>query len=263
MIFCILIHKILRMEVSLTIKFLSALLPLMLGTLVVFMEKKYSQWKHSARGVSPSYFTAIALIFALFASLIFSEVWNKITLTNALMTKQANSLRALLRMTEPLGPDSIRVATAVKNYIQKIKEQEVNDGMLDDAGFSTYKVTTFSNKTYQEFYKIAADTELFKGNAVMQKAFYDELEQVREAWFERRELRKQHIPGTKIVVLFLFGFLTQIGIAFSHIGNNNATRATVMLFSVAFAAAIVLLAYIDNPHMTSYLINDGVLNDVK
>jgi hypothetical protein len=36
-----------------------------------------------------------------------------------------------------------------------------------------------------------------------------------------------------------------------------------MLFSVAFAAAIVLLAYIDNPHMTSYLINDGVLNDVK
>lgn len=251
------------MEVTLIVKFLSALLPLMLGVIVILMERQYCKWKHSARGVSPSYFTAIALIFALFSSLIFSEVWNKISATNALMTKQANSLRALLRMTEPLGPDSIKVANAVKNYIQKVKEQEVNDEMLNTAGFSSYKSTSFNNKTYQEFYKVAADTDLFKGNAVLQKAFYDELEQVREAWFERRELRKQHIPGTKIIVLFLFGFLTQIGIAFSHIGNANATRATVMLFSLAFAAAIILLAYIDNPHMTSYLINDGVLNDVK
>jgi hypothetical protein len=179
------------------------------------------------------------------------------------MTQQANSLRALLRLTEPLGPDSIRVANAVKNYIQKIKDQEVNDEMLAQKGFSEYKQKSFSKGTYQEFYKIAADSSLFKGRPSMQNAFYSELESVREAWFERRELRKQNIPESKIVVLFIFGFFTQLAIAYSHIGNNNATRATVLLFSVAFSIAIALLTYIDNPHATSSLVSTSILNDVK
>jgi hypothetical protein len=135
--------------------------------------------------------------------------------------------------------------------------------MLAQQGFSVYKQQSFNKKTFQEFYLIAADNNLFQGRPHMQNAFYTELESVREAWFERRELRKQHIPSTKIAVLFLFGFFTQLAIAFSHIGNNNATRATVMLFSLAFATSIALLAYIDNPHQTSYLVGTGVLDDIR
>lgn len=251
------------MDSILVLKYTSSLLPMLMGLGVIFFERTYTKWKHSPRGISPSYFASVALLFALFASLIFSEVWGKITKTNALMTQQANSLRALLRMTEPLGPDSIRVSNAVKNYIQKLKEQEVNDDMLAQTGFSVYKQQAFTKKTFQEFYEIAADTSLFKGITPMHNAFYSELESVREAWFERREVRKQHIPSTKIAVLFIFGFFTQLAIAFSHIGNNNATRATVMLFSLAFATSIALLAYIDNPHQTSYLVGTGVLDDIR
>jgi hypothetical protein len=251
------------MDSILVLKYTTSLLPMLMGLGVIFFERTYTKWKHSARGISPSYFASVALLFALFASLIFSEVWGKITKTNALMTQQANSLRALLRLTEPLGPDSIRVSNAVKNYIQKLKEQEVNDDMLAQSGFSVYKQQSFTKKTFQEFYEIASDTSLFKGFNPLHNAFYSELESVREAWFERRELRKQHIPSTKIAVLFIFGFFTQLAIAFSHIGNNNATRATVMLFSLAFATSIALLAYIDNPHQTSYLVSTGVLDDIR
>jgi hypothetical protein len=251
------------MDTTLILKYFLGLLPMLLGVGIIGFMRVYTNWKHSARGISPSYFASVALLFALFASLIFSEVWGKITMTNALMTKQANSLRALLRLSEPLGPDSIRVANAVKTYIQKIKDQEVNDEMLAQQGFSEYKQKSFSKGTYQEFYTIAADTSLFKGHSSMQNAFYSELESVREAWFERRELRKQNIPESKIVVLFIFGFFTQLAIAYSHIGNNNATRATVLLFSVAFSISIALLTYIDNPHATSSLVSTSILNDVK
>ena len=252
-----------KMDATLILKYLLSILPILLGVGVIGFMRIYTKWKHSARGISPSYFASVALLFALFASLIFSEVWGKITKTNALMTQQANSLRALLRMTEPLGPDSIKVANAVKNYIQKIKDQEVNDEMLAQKGFSEYKQKSFNKGTYQEFYRIAADSSLFIGHPSMQNAFYSELESVREAWFERREIRKQNIPSSKIIVLFIFGFFTQLAIAYSHIGNNNATRATVLLFSVAFAISIALLTYIDNPHQTSYLVSTGVLDDVK
>jgi hypothetical protein len=63
--------------------------------------------------------------------------------------------------------------------------------------------------------------------------------------------------------LFIFGFFTQLAIAYSHIGNDNATRATVLLFSVAFSISIALLTYIDNPHATSSLVSTSILNDVK
>jgi hypothetical protein len=251
------------MDATLILKYVLALLPMLMGVGIVGFMNLYTKWKHSARGISPSYFASVALLFALFASLIFSEVWGKITMTNALMTKQANSLRALLRLSEPLGPDSIKVANAVKNYIQRIKDQEVNDEMLAQQGFSQYKQKSFSKGTYQEFYLVAADSTLFKGHPFTQNAFYAELESVREAWFERREIRKMNIPSSKIIVLFIFGFFTQLAIAYSHIGNHNATRATVMLFSLAFAISIALLTYIDNPHQTSYLVSTGVLDDVK
>lgn len=251
------------MNDSLILKYLLSILPIILGVGVIGFMRMYTKWKYSARGISPSYFASVALLFALFASLIFSEVWGKITRTNELMTQQANSLRALLRMTEPLGPDSIKVANAVKNYIQKIRDQEVNDEMLAQKGFSEYKQKSFNKGTYQEFYRIAADSSLFIGHPHMQNAFYTELESVREAWFARREIRKQNIPSSKIIVLFIFGFFTQLAIAYSHIGNDNATRATVMLFSLAFTISIALLTYIDNPHQTSYLVSTGVLDDVK
>ncbi len=251
------------MDATLILKYILALLPMLMGVGIIGFMNLYTKWKHSARGISPSYFASVALLFALFASLIFSEVWGKITMTNALMTKQANSLRALLRLSEPLGPDSIKVANAVKNYIQRIKDQEVNDEMLAQQGFSQYKQKSFSKGTYQEFYLVASDSTLFKGHPSIQNAFYSELESVREAWFERREIRKMNIPSSKIIVLFIFGFFTQLAIAYSHIGNHNATRATVMLFSLAFAISIALLTYIDNPHQTSYLVTTGVLDDVK
>ncbi len=245
------------------LKFSTALLPILMGIAVIIGMQKYSDWKHSPRSVSPSYFASVALLFALFLSLIFSEVWNKVSKTNALMTEQANSMRALLRLTEPLGPDSIRVANAVNNYIQKLKEQEVNDDMLGGEGYNNYKVQSFSKQTFQEYYLIAADEKYFAGHTGMQQAFYTELENIRQSWFERRELRKQHIPTSKIAVLFIFGLFTQIAIAFSHIGNKNALRATTILFSMAFAFAIALLAYIDNPHQTSYLVQIDVLNDIR
>lgn len=252
-----------KSTVMIMLKFSTALLPILMGIAVIIGMQKYSDWKHSPRSVSPSYFASVALLFALFLSLIFSEVWNKVSKTNALMTEQANSMRALLRLTEPLGPDSIRVANAVNNYIQKLKEQEVNDDMLGGEGYNNYKVQSFSKQTFQEYYLIAADEKYFAGHPVMQQAFYTELENIRQSWFERRELRKQHIPTSKIAVLFIFGLFTQIAIAFSHIGNKNALRATTILFSMAFAFAIALLAYIDNPHQTSYLVHIDVLNDIR
>lgn len=54
----------------LSLKLLSSLLPLLMGIGVILGMNKYSDWKYSPRGVSPSYFASVALLFALFLSLV-------------------------------------------------------------------------------------------------------------------------------------------------------------------------------------------------
>ncbi|MFM1756048.1 MAG: hypothetical protein RL621_981, partial [Bacteroidota bacterium] len=55
------------MDTTLALKYTSALLPIAMGLGVIVFERIYTKWKYSPRGVSPSYFASVALLFALFA----------------------------------------------------------------------------------------------------------------------------------------------------------------------------------------------------
>lgn len=176
--------------------------------------------------------------------------------------EQATSLRALKRMTEPLGENSTYFSTAVKNYIDKVKQQEKSDLKLKTTKDENYRKKTFSKDTYRELYTLAMDSAKFKGNIAMQNAFYTNVEALRHAWFERKELRKSRVLPEKIYVLFIFGILTQIAIAFSHLHDRKSNRLAVILFTVTFAIALFILNITESPYLDSHFIGVDVLNDV-
>ena len=103
---------------------LFALLPFITGFVVYYAAGKYAKKNQDNNGISASIVSPISFLFALFASLIFTEVWTKTSKINGLLMEQATSLRALKRMTEPLGENSIYFSTAVKNYIDKRAREE-------------------------------------------------------------------------------------------------------------------------------------------
>ena len=245
-----------------TNSFLFSLFPFLTGLFVIYTSSKYSKNNPESVGISASIVSPLSLLFALFASLIFTEVWTKTSKINALLMEQATSLRSLKRMTEPLGENSIYFSTAVKNYIDKIKEQEKSDLALKTSKDETYRKKTFSKDTYRELYTLAMDTSKFKGNIALQTAFYTNLEALRHAWFERKELRKSRVLPEKIYVLFIFGFLTQIAIAFSHLEYRKSNMIAVILFSVTFAIALFILNITESPYLDSHFIGTDVLNDV-
>lgn len=200
-------------------------------------------------------------MFALFASLLFSELWIKHSKINELMVEQATALRALLRLTEPLGESSAKINAAVNRYIQKIKEEEISDVKLRDKIDYSYRKETFSSATVKELYSLAADTELFQQNIALQTAFLGKLEDLRHSWFERKELKKSQILPQKIFLLFIFGFFTQLAIAISH-DNYQAMRDSELIFSAAFAAAISILLVTANSSFNSHFNNIEILDDV-
>jgi hypothetical protein len=235
-------------------------LPLVSGFLVLLFTNIYS--RYSAIGISGSLIDAVAVMFALFASLLFSELWMKHSKINELMVEQATALRALLRLTEPLGESTVKIHAAVNRYMQKIKEEELSDVKLRDKIDDEYRKDTFSGATVKELYSLAADTELFQHNLAVQTAFLAKLEDLRRSWFARKELKKSQLLPEKVVLLFIFGFFTQLAIAISHVDNYKAMRDSELIFSLAFAASISILLVTAHSSFSSHFISIEILDDV-
>lgn len=244
-------------------RILSALLPLILGILVIKGMIRYSKSSKSSRSISPSYFGSVALLFALFASLIFSEVWTRISKINSLLVSEANDLRGILRISETIPGTTVPFKQAVQNFIALNKEWDQTTLAKYSSLKNKAEDTEFSGTTFRPIYKLVGDSILFKGHALEQQALYEKTDELRSAWFDRKELLKQRVLPEKILILFLMGFFTQLAIAMSHLGNDRAIRDTVFLFSLAFASAILLLALIDDSHFSSHFISHSVLNDIK
>jgi hypothetical protein len=232
-----------------------AMLPIISGVLVIKGLSFYGETKYSSKNISPSYFAAVALLFALFASLIFSEVWNRVGKINGLMLEQANSLRGILRITENDSSIASSYQHAVHNYLMSVEEKELGTVNQKEAN-------VHSNKLFHPLYALATDSTSFQNKSNIQIAIISEIEHLRNAWFEREELLKQRIVPEKLLILFLMGFFTQISIAMSHLGNKRGIRDTVLVFSLAFFSAIAILLFIDNTELSRQFLSIHVLKDV-
>lgn len=230
-------------------------LPLLMGLFTVHLFNRIDNSKFQVRGIVGPYFAALALLFGLFSSLTAGDVWQRIGRANTLVCTEVNSLRSLLRLSETLGPNSIKIKSTINEYINEIQQSE----------FMHKKdiPSTMPVESLNRLYQIAADPANFNNVSPIQTEFLRSLEQVRSAHLERIELRKTHLSSTKLFIIFIFGLLTQFSIALCHAGNPRASWAGVMLFSVAFSVAISVLTIFENPVNFSSMISTTAIADIR
>jgi hypothetical protein len=217
------------------------LLPLLLGALVCFFFFHLDKSRFTIRGVVGPYFSSVAILFALFASLLAAELWQRQNKEDLLLHQERNGLKSMLHIVAGIDPETTVVRDAIRSYLRQTAygaELAPRRGNAEQP----------SSEGLKRLYRLATDPALFKGNAVANAAFLQSLEQVRSAREDRTALHKAHVAPSKFFTLLLFGLLTQIAIAFCHAGNPRALSAAVLLFSVAFAAAIGILALLDDPY---------------
>lgn len=230
-------------------------LPLLMGVLTVYLFIRLDNSRFQVRGVVGPYFAALALLFGLFSSLTASDVWQRIGKVNTLVCSEVNSLRSLLRLSETLGPHTTEIKSTIHDYVNEIRQYEFSK--------KNNIPTAMPVEALNRLYQIAANPANFNHVAPLQSEFLKSLEQVRSAHLERIELRKTHLSTTKLFIIFLFGLLTQFSIALCHAGNNRASWASVMLFSVAFSAAVTVLTIFENPANFSSMISTSALTDIR
>jgi hypothetical protein len=229
------------------------LLPLLLGVAVCFFFFHLDKSRFTIRGVVGPYFSSVAILFALFASLLAAELWQRQNKEDVLLHLEMNGLKSMLHITASLDPETTVVRDAIRSYLRQTAYGAELAPRRDS-------VEQQPSAALKQLYRLAADPTTFKGNAVANAAFLQSLDAVRSAREDRTDLHKAHVAPSKFFTLLLFGLLTQIAIALCHAGNPRALAASVMLFSVAFSAAIGILALLDDPFESVPMVSGTLLN---
>jgi hypothetical protein len=229
------------------------ILPLITGVLIAIAINYLDSSKLQVRGIVGPFFASIAIIFALFSSLLASEVWNRASEIRSEMIKEVSSLRSLHRLVKALDIPGEVVEEKLDFYIQSVVSGQYARSRDDSKEIKIFQAK--ASDTLQSLHKFAIDAKNFQNNVSANSAFLNELIKLRDSRFKRNSLEDSHANPIKILSLFIFGFLTQIAIALCHCGNVRASYWSVGLFSVAFATSVGLITAFDNPlHSTNLII---------
>jgi len=225
------------------------LFPILSGVFTIYAFNKLDQSKYQVRGVTPPYFAALVLMFSLFASLTAGDVWQRISKENALITSEADSLRSILRYSDFID------ASHKAKVVDLVERYKINELRLNSATQNTGEIYVGVNQAWLDLYKIAMDPQFRAKNSLLQEKFLTTVLQLKSDRFQRIESSKSHISIYKLIVITIFGVLTQFAIALCHAGEFRALVATVTLFSVAFSVAMGFLTIFESNSMFASLIS--------
>lgn len=233
-----------------------ACMPLLMGVGVILGLERLQRTRYRVHGISPSYFASVALLFGLFASLAATDAWQRMNKTSLALATEVSELRALLRIAETQPQEGPQIRRAVGDYVIQLRARELTEVNLSSA-------MAEPPASLHQLYAIGARPGAFQGNSSVNASYLASLEAIRASRIQRLELGHSRIPLRHFMTLLLMGFLTQIAIGFSHCGNRVACAYSVMLFSVAFGAALHFIQAFDDPHSGGYEAGMAKLAEVR
>jgi len=106
-------------DLQLSNKLWLTLLPLLLGVTVCVFFRFLDKSRFAVRGVVGPYFASVALLFAVFSSLLAAELWQRQNRQDILLHFDINGLESMLRIADTLNQEASEIRNAVKSYLEQ------------------------------------------------------------------------------------------------------------------------------------------------
>lgn len=232
--------------------FIFTIAPLVTWILAAAGTHLLDQSRFQVRGIVAPFFVALAIIFALFASLLASEVWHKAGLIKIEMTKEVSALRSIHRLATALQLQNDLVKDKLENYVQALISEQAARSRSDINGKESNERK--ASAALDDLYHVAVSSERVRSNAPINTIFLTELVKLRDARLQRISLEDSRAAPIKIAALLLFGFITQLAIGLCHSGNTRAAYWSIGLFSIGFSLAVGIITWFDKPVNASHLV---------
>jgi hypothetical protein len=215
---------------------LSIVTPLAVALLILTLEARgpLAPALQKTTGLVAPYFTAVAVLFGLFAALLMSDVWEKDNAARQSVEIEDDSLRAVVQLARVNGVSAV-LLPRIKAYVATASgENPYRDGAREK-----------TDAAYEALLAVASHADGLDTTA--RTALLGALTELRHARDRRLYLADEGTTAIKWLSILILGALTQIAIMLVHIGNRRAIRVSVGLFTVAFTFCLVIVALFDTP----------------
>jgi Protein of unknown function (DUF4239) len=195
----------------------------------------------SCIGIAGPFFASVAVLFGLFSAFLANDVQHRNGEVKAAIFREADGVRAILRLDEALGAKGSPVTAAVVGYVQSVLTKEwpamrARVSAAEDLG-------AMRNLTLA----VLAPELIAALPASVHQAMLQGLVEVRQARLERLTLTAGGIEPMNWLAMLILGVLTQIAVAVVQLERLRPQALALFVFTTAFAATVALIGFGEQP----------------
>lgn len=217
----------------------AALLPIFFCLLLFLLEAKgpLSKPIQESKGLVAPYFTAISILFGLFAALLASDVWEKTNQAKRAVQAESHAVHAIAHLARAHGLGDV-VMPKLRAYAEAASVEQPHSDAFDRQHAATEKayldlLTTLS--------KLPPTDDLVRNSLLTAGR------ELLRAHDNRIYLASDMTAPVKWLSIVILGILTQIALLLVHVGNRRGLRISIALFTVAFSFCLFVMAVFDAP----------------
>ncbi|MDX1433444.1 MAG: hypothetical protein R3286_13455, partial [Gammaproteobacteria bacterium] len=186
-------------------------------------------------GVVAPFFTSVAIVFGMFAAFLGADIWQRVQSSNQSLEHEVAAVQSILQISAALDARGDAIASQARRYINATLSDE-----LSRRGVSRSAVPDqLLGELAREILTLPHANDVSR---VAQGAMLSAFEVMWQARATRRYIADTHSDPYKWIAVIVFGFLTQVALALSHLDKPKASTAALAVFTIAFALTLVALA---------------------
>lgn len=207
------------------------------------------------KAISPGVLPPLAIIFALLAAFLASQVWNDTDRASAAVNREASALRAVVLLATAFpGETESRLRELVRRHIEDAVNQEW------PAMAHRSATLTLVPARLADALRVAFTLDPHgEGQLTAQRELIASLQNALEARRQRIILSRSSLNWVKWTALLLQAGLTLLTIALVHSDNRATNRIILTIFATGVGIAILLIAAHTRPFTGEISVQPSVL----
>ncbi len=206
----------------------------------VTQHSPFAAFFQSYSGVVAPFFVSVGILFALFATFLGADIWQRVQASNHSLEHEAGAIQSLRQIASTQGPQGAGIEESLRNYIKTSVAEEW------DAAESARSEAV--DKALEKLVTAILDPALSSDDhRTAQVAMLESYRDIRRARAERFHVVESHSDPYKWTAVILLGLLTQVAIAMIHFENSKAQGAATLVFTIAFVITLSVLAAHESP----------------
>ena len=177
----------------------------------------------SRSGLVASYASVPAILFSLVMAFTVQDNWGRSTKAEAAVAREADAIRVIGTITHALGDNGTELTHLMVDYVAaatggdwlSLPRRDAADGLLS----RMMQETLFGH--------------IAQAGQQVQRAILDAVSDIRTSHRDRLAAADTHGATLKWGAALFLGCLTQVAVAFVHLGKPRPSQLAVALFSIA------------------------------